>query len=185
MGKTKHEKTFVDFDKPYEQNLIGMRGIIYFGIGLFLLIVVTFGLMWALQNVLEDDAKKEKDVKSPLAMNEQERLPPEDQPRLQGAPGFGVDGPNGRINLELKAPQSEYRELQKQWEKELKEGRNAVSADGKTTTALSLPIDEAKKKLLESAPKTRAGDESQNALNEANTFVSSSSAGRTRTDRRR
>ena len=71
MGKTKHEKTFVDFDKPYEQNLIGMRGIIYFGIGLFLLIVVTFGLMWALQNELEDDAKKTKDSKSPLAMNEQ------------------------------------------------------------------------------------------------------------------
>ncbi len=185
MGKTKHEKTFVDFDKPYEQNLIGMRGIIYFGLGLFLLIVVTFGLMWALQNVLEDDAAKTKDVKSPLAMSEQEKLPPADQPRLQAAPGFGVDGPNGRINLELKDPRSEYWELHKQWEKEWKEGRKAVSADGKTTTALSLPIDEAKKKLLESPPKTRVGNESQNALNEASTFVSSSSAGRTRTDRRR
>ncbi len=41
----KHEKTFVDFDKAYETNLIGLRGVIYFGVGLFLLIVVTFGLM--------------------------------------------------------------------------------------------------------------------------------------------
>jgi len=181
MGKTKHEKTFVDFDKPYEQNLIGMRGIIYFGIGLFLLIVVTFGLMWALQNVLEDDAKKEKDVKSPLAMTEQEKLPPADQPRLQAAPGFGVSGPNGPINLELKDPRSEYWELHKQWENEWKNGKK----DEKTNSYVTLPIDEAKKKLLESAPKTRAGNEAQNALNEASTFVSSSSAGRTRTDKRR
>jgi hypothetical protein len=185
MGKTKHEKTFVDFDKPYEQNLIGMRGIIYFGIGLFLLIVVTFGLMWALQNVLEDDAKKTKDAKSPLAMNEQEKLPPADGPRLQAAPGFGVDGPNGRVNLELKAPQSEYRELHKQWEEEWEKGRTAVSADGKTTTELSLPIDQAKEKLLEENPKARAGNDAQNALNEARTFVSYSSSGRTRTDKRR
>jgi hypothetical protein len=134
---------------------------------------------------LEDDAAKTKDAKSPLAMSEQEKLPPANGPRLQAAPGFGVDGPNGRVNLELKAPQSEYRELHKQWEEEWKDGRKAVSADGKTTTALSLGIDEAKKKLLEENPKARAGNEAQNALTEASTFVSYSSAGRTRTDRRR
>ncbi len=183
MGKTKHEKTFVDFDKPYEQNLIGMRGIIYFAVGLFLLIVVTFGLMWAFQNVMEDNAAKTIDKKSPMAMNEQEKLPPE--PRVQAAPGFGVDGPNGRVNLELKDPRSEYWELHKQWEKEWKEGRVAVSSDGKTKTALSLPIDEAKKKLLEQNPKARTGSEAQNALDESRSFVSYSSAGRTRTDKRR
>ena len=101
MGKTKHEKSFTDFDKPYEQNVIGMRGIVYFGVGLFLLIVVTFGLMWALQNVMEDNAKQEKDIKSPLALSEEERLPPANVPHLQAAPGFGVDSPNGRVNLEL------------------------------------------------------------------------------------
>lgn len=88
MGSTKHEKSFVDYDKPYEQNLIGLRGVIYFGIGLFLLIVVTFGLMWAMQNVMEDQARETKDQKSPLALSEQEKLPPE--PRLQAAPGFGI-----------------------------------------------------------------------------------------------
>ena len=59
----KHEKSFVDFDKPYEQNLIGLQGIIYFAVGLFLLIVITFGLMWALERC---DGKRrgheEKDV---------------------------------------------------------------------------------------------------------------------------
>lgn len=179
MGKTKHEKTFVDFDKPYEENLIGMRGIIYFAVGLFLLIVVTFGLMWAFQNVMEDQAKETKDAKSPLALSEKEKLPPE--PRVQAAPGFGVDGPNGRINLELKAPQSEYRELHKQWEDLWKNGQT----DEKTNTVIALPIEEAKKKLLEQNPKARTGNEAQNALDEARSFISYSSAGRTRTDKRR
>src|SRR5215213_7538417 len=180
MGSTKHEKSFVDYDKPYEQNLIGMRGIIYFGVGLFLLIVVTFGLMWALQNVMEDDAVKDKDKKSPLAMNEQEKLPSE--PRLQTAPGFGVDEEKGRVNLELKAPQSEYRELQKQWNELWENGQK----DEKTNTVVTLPIDEAKKKLLEDRSlKAKSGEEAEKALDETRTFVSYSSSGRTRTDRRR
>jgi hypothetical protein len=179
MGKTKHEKTFVDFDKPYEQNLIGLRGVIYFGVGLFLLIVVTFGLMWAFQDVMEDQAKQTIDKQSPMAMNERDKLPPE--PRVQLAPGFGVDGPNGRVNLELKDPRSEYLELHKQWEALWKDGQKDV----KTNTIIALPIEEAKKKLLEQNPKARTGNEAQNALEEARSFVSGSSAGRTRTDKRR
>ena len=95
--------------------------------------------------------------------------------------GFGVDSEQGRVNLELKAPQSEYRELHKQWEELWKDGQK----DEKTNTVISLPIEEAKKKLLEENPKAGTGDEAQKALEEAQTFVSYSSAGRTRTDRRR
>ena len=179
MGSTKHEKSFVDYDKPYEQNLVGMRGIIYFGIGLFLLIVVTFGLMWALQNVMEDNARETKDVKSPLALNEQERLPPE--PRLQAAPGFGVDGKNGRVNLELTAPQSEYRELHKQWEDLWANGQK----DEKTGTEITLPIEKAKERLLSQKPKERVEADGKKALEETRTYMSYSSSGRTRTDRRR
>ncbi len=179
MGKTKHEKSFTDFDKPYEQNNIGLRGVIYFGIGLFLLIVVTFGLMWALQNVMEDQAKETKDVVGPMTMKGEERLPPE--PRIQAAPGFGVDGPNGRVNLELKAPQSEYRELRKQWEDLWENGQK----DAKTNTVVALPIEEAKAKILAENLKARSGDDGQKALDEARSFVSYSSGGRTRTDKRR
>ncbi len=66
MGSTKHEKSFVDFDQPYEQNTIGLKGIFYFGIGLFVLIVITFGLMWALLGVFEEDAKQNKASANPM-----------------------------------------------------------------------------------------------------------------------
>jgi hypothetical protein len=182
MGSTKHEKSFVDFDKPYEQNLIGLRGVIYFAVGLFLLIVVTFGLMWALQNVMEDQASEADRLNAkPLALNREERLPPE--PRLQAAPGFGVDSQNGRVSLELRAPQSEYRELHKQWEQLWEKGQTVQN--GASQTIVTLPIAEAKKRMLEGAPRTRAAADAQKALDEGRSFVSYSSAGRTRTDKRR
>ena len=59
----KHEKSYVNFDKAYETNLIGLRGVIYFGVGLFLLVVITFGLMFFLQNIMEEQSVKDKDQK--------------------------------------------------------------------------------------------------------------------------
>jgi len=177
--KTKHEKSYVDFDRTYETNVIGLRGIIYFGIGLLLLIIITFGLMLVLQNVMEDQAAETKDTKSPMMMNERESLPPE--PRLQAAPGFGMDSEQGRVNMELKAPQSEYREMERQWEKLWAEGQK----DTKTGTVVTLPIDEAKRKFLEENMKTPSGEPVENSMDESRRIVSYSSAGRTATDKRR
>lgn len=178
--ETKHEKSFVNFDRTYETNVIGLRGVVYFGVGLFLLIVVTFGLMYFLQNVMEDQAAETKDVKNPLAMNSQESLPPE--PRLQAAPGYGVDTDTGRVNLELKAPQSEWRELSKQWEEQLENGQT----DAKTGTVVTLPIDEAKSRLMQDQNvKTRSSEATQKILDESLRMTSYSSSGRTTSDRRR
>lgn len=178
-----HEKTFVDFDHSYEQNVVGFRGILYFGVGLFLLIVITFGLMWTLQyQVLQPQAKEaDEQNRNPMALTADEKLPPE--PRLQSAPGFGVDDPDaGRINLQLSEPQSEYRLLREQWEKTWTEGQK----DEKTGTVISLPIDEAKKKLLEDKSITAAkGVEAVKDLREARTIVSASSAGRMALDTKR
>lgn len=171
----KHEETFVDFDKPYETNIIGLRGIIYFSVGLFLLIVVTFGLMWFLQNVMEQEAVKTKSSTNPLQLSKTEALPPE--PRLQAAPGFGVDGPNGRVNLELKAPQSEYWELEKQWNNILANGQK----DEKSGTVITLPIADAKKKLLEQNAGMPKNEGEQEKFNQSRSMMSDSSAGRTRT----
>jgi hypothetical protein len=180
MGATKHEKTFVDYNKAYETNIIGLRGVIYFAVGLVILIVVTFGLMLILLNLVEDnaDAKDRQNI-NPMTenMKESERLPPE--PRLQAAPGFGVDSPTGRVNLELKAPQSEYNELKKIWDKQMLEGQK----DAKTGTVVTLPIEEAKKKLLEQNVKANANG--QKSFAESQMFYSYGSAGRLEADKRK
>ncbi len=177
--KTKHEKSFVDFDRTYETNTIGMRGIVIFAVGLFVLIVITFGLMLVLQNVMEDQAAETKDTKSPMMMSERENLPPE--PRLQVAPGFGMDSEQGRVNMELKAPQSEYREMERQWEKLWAEGQK----DQKTGTIVTMPIDEAKRKFLEENMRTQSSEQIEKSMDKSRSIVSYSSAGRTATDKRR
>lgn len=173
----KHEKTFVDFDKPYEQNIIGLRGIFIFAIGLVILCVVTFGLMLVLLNVMKQHSE-EQDAKNrnPMQLNKEEQLPPE--PRLQSAPGFGVDGPRGRVNLELTAPQAEYWELEKIWNAELKDGQK----DPKTGTIITLPIEEAKKKMLEQNVKAAPDGK---GLEDSRSIVSFSSAGRMASEKRR
>lgn len=179
MGSAKHEKTFVDFEKPYEQNLIGLKGIIYFGVGLLLLIVITFALMWALYGVLEEDAKANKTSTNPLAMSEIEKLPPE--PRLQLAPGFKVEGDGGPVNLELGAPQAEFWELKKQWDVILKEGRK----DERTGTIVAMPIDKAKDLLLQRAVKAKSGPEAERSAQDSKLYVGDASSGRVANIRRR
>ena len=174
-----HEKSFVDFEKPYEQNVIGITGILYFGIGLFLLIVITFGLMWAFKGVLEENAKETQGPANPMAMSDREKLPPE--PRLQGAPGFGVESEKGRVNLELREPQAEYRELHKQWEELWKDGRK----DEKTGTVVSMSIDQAKDKFLQQPIKAKSGPEAEKVLTDSRMVISDSSAGRMATLKRR
>lgn len=179
MGATKHEKSFVDFDKPYEQNVVGLKGVFYFGIGLLVLIVITFGLMWAFLLVLKDSEKESKGATNPMIMSEKERLPPE--PRLQAAPGFGVESSVGRVNLELRAPQAEYRELRDQWEDIWQQGQK----DPGTGMAVSMSIEEAKKKFLEQSVKARSGAEAEKAFAESRMFISDSSAGRVASETRR
>ena len=179
MGSTKHEKSFVDFEQPYEQNIIGLKGVFYFGIGLLLLILITFGLMWALLNVLEDNAKVEKASDNPLALSERERLPPE--PRLQSAPGFGIDSEKGRVNLELREPQAEYREFHAQWLDIWKNGKK----DPKTGAITSMPIDEAKAKVLEQNLKAKSGADAEKALLDSRMYFTDSSSGRIASEKRR
>lgn len=176
----KHEKTFVNFDKPYERNIIGLRGILFFGVGLVILCVITFGLMWLLVNVMSDQAKERDDKnRNPMQLSKDEQLPPE--PRLQAAPGFGLDGSNGRVNLELKAPQSEYWELEKIWKQEWEKGQK----DPKSGTVVTLPIEEAKEKLLQQNVKATPLQNGKDVLEDTRGVVSFSSAGRVASEKRR
>ncbi len=179
MAHEKHQTSIDDLDMPYEPNVIGVKGIAYFTIGLFLLIVVTFGLMYVLWDVLEQDAIQNKSSSNPLAMKDLERLPPE--PRLQGAPGFEVRGPDGRINLELREPQAEWRELKKIWEKQLAEGQKHPE----TGAVISLPLDAAIDKFLSQPIKAKTGEEAERMVAESQMYYTDSSSGRVRSEKRR
>jgi hypothetical protein len=180
MGSTKHEKSFVDYEQPYEQNIIGLKGIVYFGVGLLLLIIITFGLMWALLNVLEDQKVEElRQESNPMALSDRDRLPPE--PRLQLAPGFGVEGPDGRVHLELMAPQAEYWQLQSQWKELWEHG----AKDARTGAVTSMGIDEAKEKFLGQQVKARTGIEAEQEALRSKMYYSDASSGRVASEKRR
>lgn len=169
---SKHHDAEINLDKPYEEDVINFSGIIYFSIGLFLLIVVTFGLMWILQYKVLGPQAEGADIKNPMATTAEENLPPE--PRLQAAPGFGLDTKTGRISFERREPQAEWNELQKEYEEIWEKGE--TGADGKTVIAM--PIDEAKAKLLKDGGVKAAGAEGEKSLSEARSFISGASAGR-------
>ncbi|CAN5430662.1 hypothetical protein BH10ACI3_BH10ACI3_05280 [soil metagenome] len=179
MSSKKHTNSAGDLSKAYEENDIQLKGIIGFAGGLFLLIVITFGLMWAFLNVLKDYNTENAGPKNPMAMSDKERLPPE--PRLQAAPGFGVDSEKGRVNLELQMPQAEFRELRKQWDHNLEFGIK----DEKTGVVTMMPIDMAKEKVLEQNLKAKSGVDAASFYANSSSYISDSSAGRVASERRR
>ncbi len=179
MSSKKQSNSAVDLNIPYEQNEIQLKGIIGFAIGLTLLIVVTFGLMWALLGTLNDYWKIPDSEKNPIAMSDRERLPRE--PRLQAAPGCGVESEKGWVNVELQKPAAEYLELRKQWEDTWKHGRK----DEKTGTMSVMPIETAKEKFLAGSPKAKAGPEADEMLRNSRAYVTDASAGRMAAEIRR
>ncbi len=179
MASKKRTNETIDPAKAYEENDVRLKGILYFAAGLVGLIVVTFALMWALLNVLKDYNQENKGGGNPMAMSEKERLPPE--PRLQLAPGFGVDSETGRKNFELGAPQAEYRELHKQWLELWEHGRK----DPATGVVSMMPIDEAKEKFLSQNVKARSGADVEEFMKNSERYVTDASAGRRAGERRR
>jgi hypothetical protein len=179
MGVTRHERSFIDFERPYEQNIVGLKGIIYFGLGLFILIVITFALMWALLRVFADRAAENAPPSHPLALSEQERLPPE--PRLQLAPGFKIETYRGPINLELLEPGAEFREFHQEALLLWKNGQK-----DKTTGAVAvLPIEEAKQRLLEKALKANTDPNALTLFENSRLYYSDASSGRIASEKRR
>ena len=179
MSSKGHRDELVDLNKPHEENVVQLRGIIGFGIGLFLLIVITFALMAAFINVLRQYRAESDGPSTPLVMSEKERLPPE--PRLQLAPGFGVDSEKGRVNMELGQPEDEYKEIKKQTIQMWEHGRK----DEKTGVVTMLPIDEAKEKLLSQNLKAKSDPQSAEFLEKSKEIISDASSGRVASLKRR
>ncbi|MBX3243780.1 MAG: hypothetical protein KF685_04930 [Acidobacteria bacterium] len=179
MGHGEKDLTQADIELGYERNEIQLKGVIYFGVGLFLLIVITFGLMYILWGVMEQRSAEEHAVRNPMQLSERDRLPPE--PRLQSAPGFGVDSPNGRVNLELAVPQAEYWELKKQWDDLRKNGRK----DSETGIVIAMPIDQAKEEFLSQGVKSRTGEEAVKNAERSKRYLTDASSGRMATAERK
>lgn len=135
-------------DVTHELSDVNVPAILKFAVALTVMTIVVYVLMWLLFGLFNaQEAKKESDrPRGPMAMTEQERLPPE--PRLQAAKGFGVNLENGqRVNLETREPEAEYRVLREQWERELKCDYKHEFVQARRTACI--PIEAAIQKLIE------------------------------------
>lgn len=132
-------------DVTHEMSDVNVPAILKFVAGLVVMTIAVYLLMWLLFDLFNaKEMKKEGESPAgPMAMTEQESLPPE--PRLQSAPGFGVKLENGQwVSLEKREPQAEYRVLREQWNSVLKVGPKDQSG-----RIVGLPIEQAMQKVLE------------------------------------
>ena len=134
-----------NLDVTHEASDVSVSGVLKFVLGLTVLTVAVFVLMWGMFRFMyAQEAEKEPDP-GPMAMSPQERLPPD--PKLQAAPGFGVKLENGEeVLLENREPEAEYVVLREQWERQL----NCGSGDHESTPRPGcVPIHTAMEKLFE------------------------------------
>ena len=154
-------------DVTHEASDVDVPGVLKFVLGLTVMTVAVFVLMWGLFRFFYMETEKEPNP-GPMAMTEEERLPP--QPRLQAARGFGVTLEDGEtVNLEMREPEAEYRVVREQWERQLKcpAESETHSTGGATETGAKidtktipgcLPIDQAMEKVLEAGLPSRKQD---------------------------
>jgi hypothetical protein len=163
MAKNGHERNKVhvtetpdvshikNADVTHETSDVNVGGILKFVIGLTIFGVIVNILMWGMFRVFNEQEKAKEPKPGPMAMTQEERLPPE--PRLQAAPGFGVKLANGEwVPLNTREPDAEYRVLREQWERQLNchHVDEKHSAQGLNVEPIKcLPIDTAIDKLFE------------------------------------
>ncbi|HJR07443.1 MAG TPA: hypothetical protein VJ842_09315 [Pyrinomonadaceae bacterium] len=137
-------------DVMHEESDVSVRGVGTFVGLLFLGLVIVSGLMFGLFKLLDAYARSKEVQPAPMARSETERLPPPGAPRLQGAPDHrSLDDPN--LVFEKKEPTLEWAELQSKFKYDLE---NFHDPDAGTGT-MRVPIEFAKKKLLEKGLPTR------------------------------
>src|SRR5215468_6107155 len=138
-------------DVTHEQSDVDAKGVAKFVIGLTLMTVAVYFLMFVMFNVL--NRREQEPEPPPLALTEQEKLPPE--PRLQSAPGFGEqlnkevtkqgETETARVARALPTPKDplwEINALRSHWLETLTNG--GTDANGQQI----LPISAAKEQLL-------------------------------------
>ena len=165
-----------NFDVTHEASDVSVGGIMKFVVGLTIFGVVVFVLTWGMFRLLSVQEDKEPPP-GPMAMTEEERLPP--APRLQAARGFGVKLENGEwVNLENREPEAEFRVLREQWEQELKCLQDKQLPARPVSTAC-VPIDQAMEKVVEAGlPSRNPGNGSLNTGDSRLNLPTAESSGR-------
>jgi hypothetical protein len=148
MTETPDVSYIKNVDVTHEVSDVYISGIARFVVGLSILMIASFFLMWGMFRVF--DARLKEPPRSPMALSDKERLPPE--PRLQGAPGFGEGlEKTGTSESEAiagagnqpKSPLWEIKAVRDQWNEVLKHG--PIDKDGKR---YGMPIERAKEEIL-------------------------------------
>jgi hypothetical protein len=155
-GDNIHETPDVSYisnpDVSHETSDVSVGPILKFVLGLLVFAVIVHVSMWLLFRYLDKREQAAEREASPLARRGDERLPPE--PRLQLAPGFGVNTDNNRrVNLSndiedkptQPQPQSEYWTVRAEWDRKL---HNYGWAD-ETARTVQIPVEQAMQKYLE------------------------------------
>ena len=145
-------------DTTHEVSDVNTRGILWFVLFLAGLIVIALVLLRGMYYMFESWARAAEGERPVMARTSEERLPPE--PRLQGAPGYSVEGQN----LELKEPQAEWKVVRHKWDEELK-SYGVVDRDQKIAR---IPIEEAIKTIARDGikpvqPQSGSGQQQQQA----------------------
>lgn len=131
-------------DVMHEESDVSVRGVGTFVGLLFLGLLIVSGLMFGLFKLLDAYATSKDVQPSPMARKAEERLPPPGVPRLQGAPDHrSLDDPN--LIYEKKEPALEWDALRAKYKYDLENYHDADPGTG----MMRVPIDYAKKKLLE------------------------------------
>jgi hypothetical protein len=163
-------------DVAHEASDVNIKAILQFTLGLLIVAILVHFLIWGMIKAFEARSAKqsEKTPPGPMALKGKERLPA--VPRLQAAPGFGDDLNLGEgKNLELQAPEMEYKILSKRWNEVLSNGQKNDS----TGVVIAIPIEQAKSLLLQQGLPSRTSAEGQESYEKATKFPAYSSAGRT------
>lgn len=162
-------------DVTHETSDVNVPALLKFVLGLTIMTALAFGLMLFLFNFLNSQETKNEPEAGPMAMTEQESLPPE--PRLQSAPGFAADLSKSAGDTEAQGPKDplwEIRVLREQWNRDLREG--AKDQSGRT---LGIPIEEAMKQFVaEQNAKAGAKNAAQTGEGYGEELPTAASAGR-------
>ncbi|HEX8455762.1 MAG TPA: hypothetical protein VF656_00430 [Pyrinomonadaceae bacterium] len=139
-------------DVMHEESDVSVRGVGTFVGLLFLGLLIVSGLMYLMFQLLERYATSKDIAPAPMARSERERLPPPGAPRLQGAPDHrSLDDPN--LIFEKKEPTLEWEALKDKYKYDLENYHDPDPGTG----LMRIPIDDAKRRLLEKGLPTRAG----------------------------